>query len=228
MIPDVRRNLAISAFESAIEEVRRGVYVGPLELSQDDVEDVHGVRSGGQFDTPFITPKGAKLLLRMLEAGLIPQHAGTSSFRRAPDLEAYAAREEGIARLTIERAARDPEAVWREAEAEAAARKARIAHLAQHPEDAKPEDIKRWMIDQVFVARHGYGVGGEMQLGDVTCHKEIHHWTSNKGYRNAEIVIWWTDKTGKRWGDAPFKEPLNRRARGGENIHKYNRGLSSD
>jgi hypothetical protein len=228
MIPDVRRNLAISAFERVIADVRLGSYSGALDVSPDDVEDVDGIRSGGQFETPVITPKGARLLLRMLEAGMIPQHAGTAYLRRAPDLAAYAAREEELARLTLERAARNPEQVKRETEEAAAARKARIAHLAKHPEEARPEEIKRWMIDQVFIARHGFGAGGVMEFGDVTCHKKIHHWVSNKGYRHTEIVIWWTDKNGRRWGDAPFSEPLNRRARGGENIHKYNRDLRLD
>jgi len=228
MIPDVRRNLAISAFEKVIADVRLGSDCGTLGVSPDDVEDIDGIRSGGQFDTPVITPKGARLLLRMLEAGMIPQHAGTDYFRRAPDLAAYAAREEELARVTLERAARSPEQVKREAEEAAAAKKARIAHLAIYPEEAKSEEIKRWMIDQVFIARYGYGAGGVMEFGDVTCHKEIHHWVSNKGYRHTKIVIWWTDKNGRRWGDAPFSKPLNRKARGGENIHKYNRDLRSD
>lgn len=227
LIPDVRRNLAIAAFEGLIEDVVKGSYQGPLSVTTEEVTDVRGV-IGGQFDTPVVTPKGARLLLRMLEAGLIPQQAGTPFYRSAPDLAAYAAREDELTQLTAERAARSPEEIERERQEESAARKARITYLAEHPEDAKPEEIKRWLIDQVFIARDGFGSGGTMVLGGMTCHKEINHWISNRGYRHAEITIWWTDETGRRFGDSPYARPINRSARGGENIHKYNRSLRED
>lgn len=228
MIPDVRRNLAISAFERLIEEVRDGTYDGPLKLVKEDIEEVNGIRSSGQYDTPYITPKGAKLLLRMLEMGLVPQQSGSSSPRIAPELAAYAEREEEVAQLTIDKASRTPEEVKREAEEAVAARKARISYLAENPHEARPEEIKRSIIDQVFIARDGYGTGATMKFGGVTCHKELHNWISNKGYRNTEIIIWWTDKNDNRYGDAPFVKPLNRRARGDENIHKYNRSMRED
>lgn len=226
MIPDVRRNLAIAAYEQLVENVFEGRDNLPLELSAEDVTDLNATR--GQFDTPVITPKGANLLLRMLGAGLIPQKPGTKQSRIAPDLAVYAARAGEIAAKTLEQASRDPEEIKRAKQDEHEQQLERIRHLSRHPEDALPEELNRWTIDKVFLERVGYGAGGTMKLGGMTCHKEVDHWVSNKVYRNAKVIIWWADQSNKRYGDPPFSRPINRRARGGENIHKYNQGLPEE
>ena len=211
MIPDVRRNLAIAAFEKTIEDVQRGLYNGTLSISVEQITNAIG--TSGDYDTPVVSPIGAALLLRMLKAGLILQKPGTEHPGVAPDLESYAAVD-----LRVLPVARDEVESTEDLASVVRARKeawlARVTHLASHPDEAHPSEVTRALIDRVFVAMYGYGVGGTIELGGVRCHKELHHWVSNKNRRWVDVIVWWMDSTGKRRGDRPFNKGDNRRSRG--------------
>lgn len=186
--------------------------IAPLELMPDDLEGLTlGAHSGGAR----ITPKGSQLLARIIRTGALP-------FSRKIDpatadisaLEAYGAREDELLsasqELRQERAARraGKEAAWAEFDS-------RARHLAAHPEEAKPGELCRSLIDRVFIhsTAHGYGRGGVIVLGGLSCHKDFDRYTSNSGKtRSVTPVVWWVDADGMRQGDAETEQVKNRRS----------------
>lgn len=186
--------------------------IAPLGLTRDDLEDI---TLGAAFGGERLTPKGARLLARFIQAGAL-------SFSRKIDpetadvtaLEAYGAREEE--RLAASQELRDERAARRAAkEAAWAELDARARHLAEHPEEARPEELSRGLIDRIFihVPGYGYGRGGVIVLGGLSCHKDFDRYTSNSGKtRSVTPVIWWIDVDGVRQGDPEPDPEKNRRS----------------
>lgn len=99
MIPEVKRNLAIQAFDEVVFEVLRGDYNGPIKIAPDDVRGA--TLGGGMFSTEVMTPKGARLLKRLFEAGMLPQRR-KSSPKETPELDAYIGSEPELRRRSKE------------------------------------------------------------------------------------------------------------------------------
>lgn len=186
--------------------------ITPLDLTPEDLEDV---TLGAAFGGERLTPKGARLLVRIIRTGALP-----FSRKLAPEnadvsaLEAYGAREEELRaasqELRDERAARRAakEAAWN-------ALDSRARHLAAHPGEASPEELNRSLIDRVFIHTpgYGYGRGGVILLGGLSCHKDFDRYTSNSGKtRSVTPVVWWIDADGARQGDPEPNPVRNRRS----------------
>jgi hypothetical protein len=209
MVPEVKRNLAIQAFDEVVFEVLRGDYNGPIEIAPDDVRGA--TLGGGMFSTEVMTPKGARLLKRLFEAGMIPQRR-KSSPKETPELDAYIGSEPELRRRSKEmrderasaKAARD--AAWQTMDD-------RAKYLAAHPAEALPAEITTSLIDRVFIHARGHGSGGTMTLGGLTCHKELDRYVSNSGKkRSTSVRIYWEDAEGKLHGDSREPPRLNRRS----------------
>lgn len=94
MIPNVKAGLALRAFNCLVSGVRLGRYQGPLEVSLAEVDGATAVL--GPHRPDVITPR-ARLLRRMVEAGLISQRRASSS-RDLSVLDAYIAAEPELLR----------------------------------------------------------------------------------------------------------------------------------
>lgn len=103
LIPEVRPRQVLRAFRVLVFSVRLGVGAGRLNVGMDEVEGATGVT--GRSGREVITPKGARLLKRMFEAGLIRQRRAASS-RDLSMLDAYIATEPEFLRQTAERRVR--------------------------------------------------------------------------------------------------------------------------
>ncbi|RYH09155.1 hypothetical protein [Tropicimonas sp. IMCC6043] len=211
LIPEVKPRLALQAFQNLIFEVAIDEYNGSLEVA---TEEVSGASAsyiddyGG--DREVITPHGAKLLKRMFEAGMIPQKRKLSP-KDLSALDAYIDSEGSIRQKAIlldekvKAEKEEGEAAWRAIEA-------RAAHLAEHPEDAKLEEINSTLIDRVFIAKYGYGRGGEIDLAGCRCSKVLDRYVSNSGKtRRTDPRISWIDPDGNQHGD-PNPPAPNRRS----------------
>lgn len=211
MIPDVKSRLALQVLEQVIYDVFRGEHDGVPPLELDEVRGAMESHPGrGLNDREVLTPKGARLLGKLFEAGLIEQRK-KSSPRDLSALEAYIAREPDI--RTEAEALVAAKAAEREMD-EAASRdlEERAAHLAEHPEDARLEEISWSLIDKVFVKRFGYGRTGEIELAGCTCRKDLDRYVSNSGKtRDTSVRISWVTPDGTVYGDPESRRP-NRRS----------------
>lgn len=208
LIPDAKPRLALQALRDLVSAWARGEEL-PFDVPRDEAT---GVGTGrGEFEREVITPAGARLLKRAFEAGLIPQRSRKAS-QDLSSLDAYIASE---ARL-VEDALAAREAAARQDEARESQREAlreRSAHLAAHPEDARPEEINRQLVNEVIIRAKGLGRSGEIELAGFLCCKRIHRSVSNRGNAKEPIYeIWWIGPDGVRFGDEPYEPVLNRQS----------------
>lgn len=129
-------------------------------------------------------------------------------------LEAYGAQEAALLERS-EELRRERDAKREAREAAWAALNDRARHLVQHPEEVRPEELSRDLIDRVFLHSpdHGYGKGGSLVLGGLSCHKSFDYYVLNSGKtRRTTPLVWWFDAEGKRHGDADPDPVKNRRS----------------
>lgn len=148
-------------------------------------------------------PKGARLLKLLAQHDLIPRHAAPSPADLI-ELEAYIASEPDLIRLTADKRARQASDRSRRAKVDPAFA-ARVAHLASHPEEARPEEVSRKLIIAVFVHKYGRRAGGAIKLGGFRCFKGVPvTLTDASGSRTVwqhVDTVCWIDDQGCRHGD---------------------------
>lgn len=208
LIPDVKPNIAIRAFDDALLASLTGDLIGGLEVSRGEAE---GASMGGDFTPQVITPHGARLLRKLFEAGVVEQKTKRAS-KDLSALDAYIDSEAELIEKSIQlrekrradREARD--AAWQ-------AREERAKAIAADPSIATLEDISVGMIDRIFIHARGYGRGGVMKLAGCECHKDIHYYVSNSGKtQRSTPYCWWFDPDGNRHGETMPSTPPNRRS----------------
>ncbi|WP_027234369.1 hypothetical protein [Leisingera caerulea] len=208
LIPDVKPNIAIRAFDDALLASLTGDLIGGLEISRGEAE---GASMGGDYTPHVITPHGARLLRKLFEAGVVEQKTKRAS-KDLSALDAYIGSEAELIEKSIElrekrradQAAKD--AAWQ-------AREELAKAIAADPSIATLEDISASMIDRIFIHARGYGQGGVLKLAGCECHKDVYRYVSNSGNRQPpKPYCWWFDPDGNRHGETMPSTPPNRRS----------------
>ncbi|MBP1807460.1 hypothetical protein [Rubellimicrobium aerolatum] len=209
-VPEIRLRIAIDTFREFVElaalhldGVRPSGWADYRLFPDLRPEDLEGLILIGRFRQAYMTPKGARLLKRLIQHDLVPRRpgAGAANFT---ELDAYINLEAELVRRTIERRAQKE--AGRQSRAEAVTTfAARVAHLVHNPEDARPEELSRKLIMAVFLQKFGKGVGGSVTLGGIRCFKGFPQddpaetdWEQR--WQNLD-TIYWLDATGFRHGD---------------------------
>lgn len=210
LVPGIKPRVAIRIFDEVFLDVPSGEWSGNANVTDDDLKDCTVTDYTSFGERILVTPKGARLVRKLVLAGDLPMKRANQPIDTAA-LDRYIASEPQMRERAREKAA-ERARVRAERDANYQALIARGRELAEHPERARPEELSESLIDQVFLARVGYGKGGTIELAGCECHKVVDRYISNSGKtRSTSIRIWWTDLEGKTHGD-PEAPVQNRRS----------------
>lgn len=181
LIPNVHRTPALAALRRAVLDGRPAA----LRLAPEDRE-----LAFHEAAVQLTSPIGARVLKGLYLGGELKLKKPGQ--RPLPALEAYIATEPAF-RADVARilAAED-------------ARLQRLDDIIANPDCAKPEEVTVALVDKVFTARLGHGVCGTLQIGGLTCHRDLATAPADDRLRvEDKMLIWWLDDSGHRQGDPP-------------------------
>lgn len=233
LIPDVKPNNTISLLRdlilsnmSRIIDAEDGAlhnFLGSdptFELSEEEINWSELTYMNGFHERIVITTIGAKLLIRLFEAGLVEQKKKSSS-KDLSRLKAYA---DSLPELKVQ-----SDQIKKTQEKEKAdalylvkVQENRIKHLIKHPNDAQLEELNR-----KFLNDYAYAIGPGSQsfkFAGADVEKDVRIMRSNSGKSSTTYVsIRWRLPDGEWKGDDRTELVLNRR-----NDPKRNWGLGRD
>jgi hypothetical protein len=181
LIPNVHRTPALAALRRAVLDGRPAA----LRLPAEDRE-----LAFHEAAVQLTSPIGARVLKGLYLGGDLKLKK--PGLRPLPALDAYIATEPAF-RADVARilAAED-------------ARLQRLDDIIANPDCAKPEEVTVALVDKVFTARLGHGVCGTLQIGGLTCHRDLAKAPADNRLRAEDkVLIWWQDSTGQRRGEPP-------------------------
>lgn len=156
--------------------------VGKTELLQEEYEAIHIKLYSFYGTTIKISPRGAKVLMKLYRNRDLVMHKG-KYIAEAPELQAYIDKEEFF-KEEVDRLRRENE---------------RRKYLVENPDEIKESDFSYSLLDDVFYHEFGAFQGHKtMTLDGIKVNKSVFVYQSNSGKtHDSEVTISWTDSKGK-------------------------------
>lgn len=152
--------------------------IGGVPVSADDLKELFVEAVRGGFLTERVSPAGARLLVKLYEAGALEVTPSTVS----DEVRAYC---ESEVELREKVKARERAA-------------AELKERREHPERIKEEDFSYSLLNQLFW-HHGQQGNSSMVVGGITVHKTVLPRRSNSGKSTDFAVTFsWTGADGKQ------------------------------
>lgn len=173
--------LEISYILDSMEESDIGYRVGETNLSQEEYEALHIEVQSFYGTTIRISPKGAKVLMKLYRNGDLVMHKG-KGIVESTELQVYIDKESAFKK--------EADRIRREDE--------RKKYFIENPDKIKEADFSYSLLDSVFYSKFGAFHGCKtMILDNIEVEKSVCVYQSNSGKtHDSEVTFSWMDSKG--------------------------------